>query len=251
MDRKIILFIVLIILILCLFYSFLNNYHPNNKILFPIITIAALIDSINPCAISVLILTITFLFSLSSLRIKIFQIGFSYIIGIFIAYLLIGLSILSVFVIFQTPHFMSKIGAIIISVFGVLEVLEALIKSFPIKLKIPDKTHNKIAILIQKASIIPGFILGILVGVSGFPCVGGPYLMILGLLHDKSTLLIGLLYLIYYNFIFVLPLIIILLIASDRNVLTMIDTWRKNHTKLFRFIIGIIMIIFGIIMYLV
>jgi len=68
--------------------------------LLPIITTAALVDSVNPCAFSVLILTIAFLFTLGRDRLNIFKIGLLYIIGIFIVYILIGLGILQTLQIF-------------------------------------------------------------------------------------------------------------------------------------------------------
>ncbi|KKU93205.1 MAG: putative membrane protein, partial [Candidatus Amesbacteria bacterium GW2011_GWC1_48_10] len=56
----------------------------------PVITTAALIDSVNPCAISVLLLTIGFLLSLEKSRREILSIAGLYILGIFVTYILIG-----------------------------------------------------------------------------------------------------------------------------------------------------------------
>ncbi|KKU56475.1 MAG: putative membrane protein, partial [Candidatus Amesbacteria bacterium GW2011_GWA2_47_11] len=56
----------------------------------PVITSAALIDSVNPCAISVLLLTIGFLLSLEKSRREILSIAGFYILGIFVTYILIG-----------------------------------------------------------------------------------------------------------------------------------------------------------------
>ena len=59
----------------------------------PLVIVAALIDSINPCAFSILILTIAFLVSLGRLRPGILKIGLMYILGIFVIYLMIGRSV--------------------------------------------------------------------------------------------------------------------------------------------------------------
>src|SRR3990172_2498937 len=56
-----------------------------------LIAFAALLDSVNPCAFSVLFLTIAFLFSLGRSRKSILKAGFVYIFGIFAVYILIGL----------------------------------------------------------------------------------------------------------------------------------------------------------------
>src|SRR3989338_2499343 len=79
--------------------------------LLPLVLIAAILDSIHPCSFSILLITIAFLFGLQMARKKIIQIGGTYIAGIFAAYFLIGLGILRVLHIFNTPHFMGKLGA--------------------------------------------------------------------------------------------------------------------------------------------
>src|SRR3989339_580153 len=81
------------------------------KWLLPLVSIAALIDSINPCAFSILLLTIAFLLSIGKFRSSILKIGGSYIAGIFIVYMLIGLGILQTLHLFAIPHFMAKVGA--------------------------------------------------------------------------------------------------------------------------------------------
>ena len=77
--------------------------------LLPLVGVSALIDSINPCAFSILILTIAFLFSIGKLRSKILLIGGVYVLGIFLVYLLIGLGILQTLHFFNTPHFIAKV----------------------------------------------------------------------------------------------------------------------------------------------
>src|SRR3989338_8298205 len=84
--------------------------------LLPLVMIASLIDSINPCAFSILFLTVAFLFNLGRSRSEILKIGGIYILGIFLVYLSIGLGMLQVLHLFNTPHFMARIGAILLIV---------------------------------------------------------------------------------------------------------------------------------------
>ena len=91
--------------------------------------------------------------------------------------------------------------------------------------------------------------LGALVGLCEFPCTGGPYLMVLGLLHDRGTYFTGVGYLFLYNLIFVLPLLIILFIASDKTLVEKVKAWKKAETKNMRLWGGIAMIILGIIIF--
>ncbi|MBI4359879.1 MAG: hypothetical protein HY564_02190, partial [Candidatus Jacksonbacteria bacterium] len=200
---------------------------------------------INPCAFSILLITIAFLISIKSRRVRILSIGGIYIFGIFIVYILIGLGILQTLHLFNTPHFMAKVGATLLMLFGAINLINEFIPSFPIKLRIPGSAHRSIGALMEKASVPAAFFLGMLVGLCEFPCTGGPYLMVLGLLHDSATYLIGFFYLILYNIVFILPLVIILFIASDTGVLEKVERWRKERLRTIHILSGIIMILLG------
>lgn len=220
------------------------------KLLLPLVIAAALVDSVNPCAFSILLLTIAFLMSVGKLRSSILKIGGFYIAGIFLIYILIGVGILQTLHIFNTPHFMARVGAILLVALGSINLIGEFFPAFPIKLKIPKVSHAKMAQLMEKASAPTAFVLGGLVGLCEFPCTGGPYLMVLGLLHDQVTYLKGLYYLIFYNLIFILPLLIILFIASDKNLLEKVQAWKKSETVKMRLLSGLAMVLLGIIILL-
>ncbi|MEK7174319.1 MAG: hypothetical protein AAB759_01535, partial [Patescibacteria group bacterium] len=74
-----------------------------------VIAAAALVDSVNPCAFSVLIITIGFLMSLGRSRRGILAVGGTYIAGLFTVYTLIGLGILQALTLFGVPHGASRI----------------------------------------------------------------------------------------------------------------------------------------------
>ena len=230
--------------------EFIWKISNGGKWLLPLVGISALIDSINPCAFSILILTIAFLFSIGKLRSKIFQIGGFYVLGIFLVYILIGLGILQTLHLFNTPHFMAKVGAWLLIALGSINLINEFFPAFPIKLRIPHFVHRKMATLMEKGSIPTAFVLGGLVGLCEFPCTGGPYLMVLGLLHDQATYIYGLGYLLLYNLIFVLPLVIILFIASDKLLIEKVQAWQQKERTLMRFGGGIAMIILGLIIFL-
>lgn len=268
-NKKLALFIFVGILLLGLvvFFKFGNvgatalwNLSNGGEWLLPLVGIAALIDSVNPCAFSILILTIAFLFSIGKFRSSILKIGGSYIAGIFIVYILIGLGILQTLHLFNMPHFMAKVGAFLLIALGAINIINEFFPAvtkvlagkpseFPIKLRIPRAAHHKMAELMEKGSVPTAFLLGGLVGLCEFPCTGGPYLMVLGLLHNQVTYLKGLGYLFLYNAIFILPLVIILLISSNKAVLLKVKSWQQKEKSLMRLGGGIAMVALGIIIF--
>jgi cytochrome c biogenesis protein CcdA len=218
--------------------------------MFPLVAVSALIDSINPCAFGILLLTLAFLLSLHKNRATILKIGGVYILGLLTVYFLIGLGILEVLHLFNTPHFMVKVGAVLLIILGGINLINEFFPSFPLKLRIPQNAHAKMAALMHHASFPAAFLLGALVGLCEFPCTGGPYLMILGLLHDQGTYLAGVGYLVFYNLIFVLPLVLILLIASNEGLIAKVREWKQEHTGDMRLWGGIAMIILGFLIFL-
>lgn len=217
----------------------------NGTWLLPLVLASAILDSVHPCSFSILLITIAFLFSMQMTREKIFQIGGTYIAGIFAAYLLIGLGILKMFHLFDTPHFMGKVGAALLIAFGLINIINEFFPKFPIKLQIPAFVHKAMGGLLKKASVPASFGLGVLVGVCQFPCMGGPYLMIIGLLHDQMTYSKGFSYLVLYNVILIIPLAAVLWIAANKAILSKVQEWKNMNVKGVKFWAGIAMIILG------
>jgi len=218
-------------------------------VLFPLVVIASLIDSVNPCAFSILLITLAFLFGIGKSRSSVLRIGGVYIFGIFLAYLLIGLGILQALHLFNTPHFMAKVGASVLIAWGVLALVNHFFPRFPVRLRVPHIAHRWMAAVMERASVSAALALGVLVGLCEFPCTGGPYLMVLGLLHDAQTYFRGVGYLVLYNVIFVSPLVILLYLAGNELVLGKLRSWQSNHAGSMRLWGGIAMVVLGFVIF--
>src|SRR3990167_1709360 len=94
--------------------------------LIPLVAFSALLDSVHPCSFSILLITIAFLFGLQLSRGRILGIGLTYIAGIFAAYFTIGVGLLKVLHLFSVPHFMGKLGATLLIIFGALNIINEL-----------------------------------------------------------------------------------------------------------------------------
>ena len=231
--------------------SFLWEISKEGSWLLPLVVVSAILDSVHPCSFSILLITIAFLFGMQMSRKKILELGGTYVAGIFVAYFLIGLGLLKVLHLFNTPHFMGKLGATLLIVFGVLNLINRFFPNFPIKLKMPSVSHGAMSKLMDKASFPAVFGLGLLVGICQFPCMGGPYLMVIGLLRDQVTYMSGFGYLLLFNLILIIPLVIVLFISANKNLVEKMEIWKRDNVKEVRLWAGIAMIIVGILIFFI
>ena len=231
--------------------SIIWNLSREGTWLLPLLLVSALLDSVHPCSFSILLITIAFLFGIQLSRKKILQLGGTYIAGIFTAYFLIGLGILKVLHLFNTPHFMGKLGAILLIIFGVVNLLNRFFPGLPIRLKIPGVAHGAISKLMDRASFPAVFGLGLLVGICQFPCMGGPYLMVIGLLRDQVTYMSGFGYLLLYNLILIVPLAAVLFVSADKTLVDKVQIWKRDNIGGVKLWAGTAMIIIGILIFFI
>ena len=209
-----------------------------------------LIDSFNPCAITVLLLFIGLMFSMHKSRKLILTMGFFYILAVYISYLLIGTGIMKLVLFFGMPHFMAYLGAVVAIFIGLWNLKDYFFPEFGPIIKIPLSARQLISRWSHKATLAAAIVVGFLVGITEFPCSGAIYLAVIGLLSAKTTFMYGFLYLLLYNLMFVLPLIIIFIIANNRLVVEKITFWSETKGYAMKAVLGITMIILGIIIFI-
>lgn len=217
------------------------------KSLLPVVLISGLLDGINPCAFAVLLFFIAFLFSLKRSRGNIWKMGAVYIVAMYLAYLLIGFGILKALLFVNAPHFMAKVGAWAVIVLGLINLIGYFYPKFPIKLRLPRASKETLSNWIQRATLPAAFVLGFLVGLCTFPCSGGIYVAIIGLLAAKTTYWQGVNYLLLYNLMFVVPLIIILILTSNKFAVEKLTGWEQSQSKAMKALSAGTMIALGLI----
>jgi len=136
------------------------NMSDGGKWLLPLIGVAALIDSVNPCAFSILLLTVAFLLSIGKLRSNVLQIGIAYIVGLFFVYLLIGLGLLQTLHLFDTPHFMASVGAALLVLLGPsIPLYLVLLPLFPFALRALRRGWDPSPTLVLGATLVVSIVL--------------------------------------------------------------------------------------------
>jgi len=207
---------------------------------------SAAIDSINPCAIGVLILMISVILGGKHSVGRMLFLGSLYIFAIFITYLLAGLGLL--FFLGSVPLFVTEylsifVGTLVI-LFGLVEIKDYFWYGRGFSLGIPLIFTKKIHALASNISI-PGVILtGAFVAGVELPCTGAPYLAIIAILSTNFNLT-AMLLLILYNVVFVMPLVVILLLVAGGTKLPTVKAWKQESRGVMRLAIGLLLIGLG------
>ncbi len=206
--------------------------------------VAAIGEGLNPCGLLVLALLLVSLMATGS-RKMVFLVGLAYISAFFIVRLLSGFAIFSIIQLPGIAKAFTLVAAAIAIIAGVIQIKDGLSKEQKPILSIPDSKKGLISAYMKEVSILGGFIVGILVGIYGMACTAGIYISILGMLYQDLTY--GLLYLVLYNFIVIIPLVAILLLVIFGLSPETVNAWRDERKSLLRLMIGIIMVLMGIV----
>lgn len=190
--------------------------------------VTGLIDGINPCAIATMIFLISFLATRKRNRGEILLIGAAYTATVFLTYLAMGLGMKGILEHIKGYHMISNIirwGAFALAaIVAVLSFRDAIVfkknkKTDEIALQLPKAVKMRIHKIISGnlsgghlliGSIITGFLVTLLEAI----CTGQMYVpYIVAMTQQPSLRVVGILYLIFYNFLFVLPLLIVMILA--------------------------------------
>ena len=210
-----------------------------------VVTTAA-IDSINPCAIGVLILLISVMLAGKQSTKRMLLLGGLYVSSVLIVYLLAGLGLMyffSTLPLVLAEYISIGVGVLII-IAGLLEIKDYFWYGRWFSLSIPPAFAKMIHGYASKSTIFGVIFLGAFVSAVELPCTGAPYLAIITLLSQNFDFTAFLL-LVLYNIIFVLPLIIILLLVAFGVKLHEIKRWKQSNRSYMRLFIGILLVALG------
>ncbi len=217
---------------------------------------AGLVDGINPCAIATMIFLISFLAMKKRKRSEILLIGLCFTASVFVAYLLLGIGAFKVLTSLQQYHLVSKITKwFAVSFAGVISLISFADafsykksgKSKDIKLQLPKvlklKIHRIISANLSGRKLIIGSITtGFLVTILEAVCTGQVYLPTIILMTRHSGLkLTGWLYLLFYNFLFVLPLLIVMIMGYYGMTWNKLSKFSQKHLFLLKILLGLIL----------
>lgn len=216
------------------------------------IIVTAAVDSINPCAIGVLILLVSTIISTAQSKAQLLKMGLIYIAAVYVVYFSAGLGLtafLSYVPLIVSSGISIIVGVVIIAM-ALIEIKDFYWYGKGISLMIPANRAKDIHNL-SKNITGPGMIvLGAFVAAVELPCTGGPYLAITLVLSQNFNFT-AILLLALYNLIFVMPLIIILMLAFFGAKIQDIKMWKDMNKAYMRLAIGLLLILLGWILILI
>lgn len=209
---------------------------------------AALVDSINPCAIAVLVILLAALL-VQKERKKALLSGLAFTLSVFIAYFLLGIGLIYTIGI-------SGLSGLLYNAIGILAIVIGLanLKDFfwygkgGFVMEIPLSWRPKLKKLLGSVtSPFGAFLMGFVIMLFELPCTGGPYFFVIGLLSQDLEWIKIIPTLLYYNFVFVLPLIFLTFaIYGGLYSVEQTNTWKDKNIRILHLISGIIMLALGI-----
>ena len=218
------------------------------------ITTLALADSVNPCAIAVLtMILVSILIHNPDKRKKVLFAGFAFVSAVFLGYLFYGTILIQFFKTFsgflrENSTYVYNGLAMLAMILGALNVKDyfyyqpgGIATEMPMFLRPYTRlTINRIT------SPLGAFIIGFIVTIFLLPCTIGPYIIASGLLAELGFL--GALpWLIYYNLLFILPMIIIVgIIYYGLSQVDEISGWKERNIKKLHLVAGILLFLVGV-----
>jgi len=219
-----------------------------------ILSLAA-VDAINPCALAVLALILIAIITHNPKNKKtVLLSGLAFTLSVFVIYLFYGLVLIKFF---QLIQFLTSVRVILYKVLGVVAIILGILnirdffryKPGRMGTEMPISWRPSMKKLVSKATSPKGaMVVGAFVTLFLLPCTIGPYVIASGIL-SVLNILKTLPWLLLYNLVFVLPMIIVtVLVYAGVAKVEDVSGWKDRNIKKLHLAAGIIMFLIGIAM---
>jgi cytochrome c-type biogenesis protein len=207
----------------------------------PTVLGAGVLDGLNPCAFALLVLFATYTLTLvnsvtsdgsptSVARRHLLGAGSLYVGAVWITYFLIGLGLFTFLSWLGEDHLITRIAAILALVMALWMVKDILLPGWGPAMAAPQASHGWMHRAMERGGLGGMLIAGVLVGICTVPCSGAIYLDIVAVLHASGGGVTGLALLALYNLAYIVPLVALLVLVSDRRVLGRLGRWNQANT---------------------
>ncbi len=216
---------------------------------FPLITIAGLVDGINPCAIGMMLLLVGYLVVFANKPERVLKTGLVYIGAIYVTYLIIGLFFYQSATLIDASPYRKPFNlalALILLTAGLINIKDYFRPGWGVSLGIPEVSRPFLMKWVEKISLPATAFLGIVVTLLESPCSLPIYVGTAKILAQSGfdfPVVLG--YLGYYNLLFVLPLIIILVLVWKGKDMVVLE-WEHRNKRYMKLSLGLFLIILAL-----
>jgi cytochrome c biogenesis protein CcdA len=214
------------------------------------ITVAGLVDGINPCAIGMMVMLLGYLLVFAKKPERVLKTGLLYVGTVFATYLVVGLglySFVSQFDLTGGAKVLNWIIGGVLSIAGLIQFKDFLgIEGGP-HLRIPTASKERLQSMVEKVNYPMTIALGVLVTLLETPCSLPIYVGTATILSQSGMafpLVMG--YFLYYNFLFVLPLIVVLVIMWRGKRLVEMKEWEHKAKRWMHLALAIVLLGMGV-----
>lgn len=224
------------------------------ELTFTKISALALADAVNPCVLAILtIVLITLLIQNPEKRKRVLHAGLAFTFAIFVGYLFYGFVLIQIFKTFTESisgfsFYLYKGLAIFAMILGALNVKDYFsYKPGGIATEMPMSFRPRVKLWIKKITSPAGaFVIGILVTIFLLPCTIGPYIIASGLLAEIGFVA-ALPWLLYYNFLFIIPMLVItFLVYISYTTVESVSSWKERNIRKLHLIAGLLLFFVGL-----
>ncbi len=206
------------------------------------ITTLALVDAINPCTLAIQTFLLSALLITKGRKSAIIG-GILFTGTVYTMYFLYGIGILQIIYLLGAQNVLSTALLILLGIMIVIQFIAYFsykpgIRALEIPLKVRPTLKKLISTINNTFAVIP---VAILCSIILLPCTSGPYLSALIILSQST--LEKIMILIYYNFIFVLPMIGITLFIGFGAKPKKIIKLKNRYKKEFHLLAGILLLL--------
>jgi len=220
------------------------------SVTFPLITIAGIVDGINPCAIWMLVFLLGYLVIFLQKKARILPTALIYIGTVYLTYLVLGLILYKITLSINLSAFKApfqKFLGIFFLGFSLLTLKDVFFPKVGPSIRIPLSIQGKLKNFAKKATFPTTAIFAVLVTLFEAPCSLPLYAgtaQILSSLHLSIFVITA--YYLYYNLLFILPLLIVVgIFIKGVDFLTIEDFTHRAQPKM-KGLIGSILLIFSL-----
>ncbi|MDR7543443.1 MAG: cytochrome c biogenesis protein CcdA [Armatimonadota bacterium] len=215
----------------------------------PAVLTGGLIDGLNPCAFSVLLsfvaLILTSVALTSDPRPHLWRAGATYIAGMFLTYLLLGLGVIAAVSFFTNTHLPIRLMGFAVVVTGLWAPKDVVLPGVGVPLAMPGRWHGAVPQALSRTTLVGLFTAGALIGLCALPCSGAIYLGVLALIA-REPLPARLGYVMLYNIMFVAPLVVLLATVASRRVLNRVAHAYLQRKALAKAAVGAVTVLLGL-----